>query len=433
MEFKVKRNNNCVRFENWENFLEERIEFPKKSKNILVFVTYNLVREAKILLHYLDTQESEFDILVIDNHSEIKCWDDLRSNNQNFNLIRTSDNLGGSGGYAIALEWCIQREYEYILVTEDDAFPGQPDLVDEMFRNASQNSYVTVRYKNEECNSFSFHFTIYPLRLIKQMGVPDPTFFMIQDDLEFLKRQKIGNKKLGISENNLNKFWYTHPTYKAKKNIWTEYFDARNGLFVDEAYSNFIRQLFNLSIKIPYCWSRVLYDFNFSSLRSIHYAIIDYFFNQRSYDLNRKRRIQIQSFKLSLLQMTNPPKLRRFDEILSLNHSLNFSSYLKKKKDHKTDFRQLIKLLLARTKLVLAGNYLTLSHPLFMLSDEIIFIESIVEKNNEEKFVTVEWVNNKYLRKMRLLLTLLFSSINIIIIIPIIAFRRVLSSLNLIR
>lgn len=433
MEFKVKRNNNCVRFENWENFLEERIEFPQKSKNILVFVTYNLVREAKILLNYLDTQESEFDILVIDNHSEIKCWDDLKFNNKHFNLIRTSDNLGGSGGYAIALEWCIQREYEYILVTEDDAFPGQPNLVDEMFRNASPNSYVTVRYKNEECNSFSFHFTIYPLRLIQKIGVPDPTFFMIQDDLEFLKRQKIGNKKLEIFENNLSQLWYTHPTYKAKKNIWTEYFDARNGLFVDEEYSGFIRQLVNLSIKIPYCWSRVLYDFNFSSLRSIHYAIFDYFFNKKSYNLNRKRRIQIQNFELSLLQMTNPPNLRSYDEVLATNHSLNFSSYLKKKKGHKIDFGQLIKLLFARTKLVLAGNYLTLSHPLFMQSDEIIFIESIVENNNEEKFVTVEWVNNKYLRKLRLLLTLVFSSFNIILIIPIIAFRRILSSLYLIQ
>lgn len=433
MEFKVRRNNNCVRFENWEDFLEERIEFPKKSNNILLFVTYNLVSEAKILLNYLDTQESEFDILVIDNHSENKFWDDLKSNNQRFNLIRTSDNIGGSGGYAIALEWCIQREYEYILVTEDDAFPGQPNLVDEMFRNASQNSYITVKYKNEECNSFSFHFTIYPLRLIKQIGVPDPTFFMIQDDLEFLKRQKIGNKQLGISENNLNKFWYTHPTYKAKKNIWTEYFDARNGLFVDEEYSGFIRQLFNLSIKIPYCWSRVLYDFNFSSLRSIHYAIFDYFFNKKSYNLNRKRRIQIQNFELSLLQMTNPSNLRSYDEVLATNHSLNFSSYLKKKKGHKIDFGQLIKLLFARTRLVLAGNYLTLSHPLFMLSDEIIFIESIVENDNEEKFVTVEWVNNKYLRKLRLLLTLVLSSFNIILIIPIIAFRRVLSSLYLIQ
>jgi hypothetical protein len=429
VEFKVTRNNNCVRFENWEDFLEERIEFPKKSKNVLVFVTYNLVNEAKILLSYLDTQKSEFDILVIDNHSEIKSWDDLKFNNSRFNLIRTSDNIGGSGGYAIALEWCIQREYEYILVTEDDAFPGQPNLVDEMFHNASQNSYVTVRYMNEDCNSFSFHFTIYPLRLIENIGVPDPSFFMIKDDFEFLKRQIIGNKKLEIFEDNLDKFWYTHPTYKAKKNIWTEYFDSRNGLFVDEAYSNFIRQLFNLFIKIPYCWSRVLYDFNFSSLRSIHYAIIDYFLNRRTYNLNKKRRIQIQSYRLSLLQLTNQPKFLRIEEVLAENHSLNFSSYLKKSRNQKIGFGQLIKLLFARTQLVLAGNYLTLSHPLFMLSDKIIFVESIVENNNEDMFVTVEWINTKYLRKLRLLLTLILSALNIILIIPFIALRRLLNSL----
>ena len=36
MEFKVIKKNKCVRFENWQDFLEERVEFPKKSKNILV-------------------------------------------------------------------------------------------------------------------------------------------------------------------------------------------------------------------------------------------------------------------------------------------------------------------------------------------------------------------------------------------------------------
>jgi hypothetical protein len=425
MEFKVKRTNNCVRFENWQDFLEEKIEITKKSKNVIVFVTYNLATEAKTLLSYLDTQKSEFDILVVDNHSEKISWDALKSIDQRFNLIRTSDNLGGSGGYAIALEWCIQRHYEYILVTEDDTSPVQPYLVDEMFRNASQKTYVTVRYENEGCSSFSFHFTIYPLGLLKEVGVPDPTFFMIQDDLEFLRRQKIGNKKLDISENNLSELSYTHPTYKAKKNIWTEYFDSRNGLFVDEEYSNFIRQFFNFSIKIPYCWSRVIYDFNFSSLKSIHYALFDYFFNQKSYQLNRIRRNQIHSFKLSLLQTLNPPQLLDLDQILALNYSLNYSSYVKRKCNQKTKLHNIIKSLFASPKIVLAGNYLSLSHPFFMLSDEVMFIESIVSNNFEEKFVTIRWVNNKGLRKLRFLIALLLSGINILLVFPLIAVKRI--------
>jgi hypothetical protein len=429
MEFKVIKKNKCVRFENWQDFLEDRVEFPKKSKNILVFVTYNLIKEAKKLLDFLDTQHCDFDILVVDNHSDINCWDDLKSINRGFNLVRTSDNIGGSGGYAVALEWCIQREYEYILVTEDDAFPGQPNLVDVMFSNASQDSYVTITYRNEGCKSFSFHFTIYPISLITEIGVPDPTFFMIQDDLEFLKRQKIGNKRLNITENNLKNLSYTHPTYKAKKNIWTEYFDARNGLFVDEEYSNTIRQIFNFSIKIPYCWSRVFYDFNFSSLKTIHYALSDYFFNQKSYNLNRNRRLQIQSYKLDLLQLSEIPNLRTLDEILNLNCELNFSSYLKKKSNYKTEMNDLVKSFIKSPKVVIAGNYLTLSHPLFMLSDEIIFVESIVESNNEEKFVTVNWVNTKCLRKLRLLFTLLISIVNILLIIPIIVIKRFASNI----
>lgn len=426
MEFNVKRTKNSVRFQNWDNFLEERLEFPKKSNKVLVFVTFNLVSEAKKLLSYLENQKTEFDILVVDNHSEIKFWDELKSVNQNINLIRTSDNIGGSGGYAIALEWCLHREYEYILVTEDDAFPQQPYLVDEMFYNASQETYVTIRYKNEDCTSFSFHFTIYPIELIKKIGVPDPTFFMIQDDLEFLKRQKIGNKQLNIIENNLINFEYTHPTYKAKKNIWTEYFDSRNGLYVDQVHSSLIRQLINFSIKIPYCWSRVFYDFNFSSLKSIHYALFDFVFNNKSFVLNKKRRQQIQGYELSLINQLNPSELLSLNEILEQNHTLNYSSYIKKKINKKTSYKDIIMSFIIAPKSVLAGNYLTLSHPIFMLSDEVIFVESIIESNIEEdKYVTVKWTNNKRLRKLRLLITVLISFINILILVPIIALKRI--------
>jgi hypothetical protein len=384
------------------------------------------VSEAKKLLSYLETQKSHFDILVIDNHSEVEFWEELKIANQNVNLIRTTDNIGGSGGYSIALEWCIQREYEYILVTEDDAFPLQPYLVDEMFFNASKESYVTIRYKNEDCASFSFHFTIYPLELIKKIGVPDPTYFMIQDDLEFLKRQKIGNKQLNIVENNLINFEYTHPTYKAKKNIWIEYFDSRNGLYVDQVHSSLIRQLFNFSIKIPYCWSRVFYDFNFSSLKSIHYALMDFVFKNKTFVLNKKRRQQIQGYELSLINLLNPSELLSLNEILEQNHTLNYSSYIKKKSNQKTSFKDIIISFIITPKSVLAGNYLTLSHPIFMLSDEVIFVESIIESNNEEvKYVTVKWLNNKRLRKLRFLITVLISFINILILVPIIAFKRI--------
>jgi hypothetical protein len=249
---------------------------------------------------------------------------------------------------------------------------------------------------------------------------------MIQDDLEFLKRQKIGNKQLNIVENNLINFEYTHPTYKAKKNIWIEYFDSRNGLYVDQVHSSLIRQLFNFSIKIPYCWSRVFYDFNFSSLKSIHYALMDFVFKNKTFVLNKKRRQQIQGYELSLINLLNPSELLSLNEILEQNHTLNYSSYIKKKSNQKTSFKDIIISFIITPKSVLAGNYLTLSHPIFMLSDEVIFVESIIESNNEEvKYVTVKWLNNKRLRKLRFLITVLISFINILILVPIIAFKRI--------
>jgi hypothetical protein len=426
MKFNLSKDSNSVRFNNWEDFILERIEIPKTSNKIIVFVTFNLINEAKLILDYLKTQSSSFDILVVDNHSNNNSWNELVSYCQNINLIRTYDNLGSGGGNAIALEWALQRDYDYVLVTEDDASPVQKMLVDEMFNKSDENYITKIKYINENCSSFSFHFTVYPSKLLNFIGVPDPSFFMIQDDLEYLKRQLAGQIKLGISDNYLNYLEYTHPTYKPKKSIWSEYFDSRNGLYVDQVHSSLIRQLINFSIKIPYCWSRVFYDFNFSSLKSIHYALFDFVFNNKSFVLNKKRRQQIQGYELSLINQLNPSELLSLNEILEQNHTLNYSSYIKKKINKKTSYNDIIMSFIKTPKSVLAGNYLTLSHPIFMLSDEVIFVESIIELNNEEdKYVTVKWTNNKRFRKLRLLITVLISFINILILVPIIALKRI--------
>ena len=219
MKFEIENSTDSVRLKNWKDFIEFSHINKKTSNKILVFLTFNLVDEALNLLDYISKQKDDFDVLVIDNNSTGVNWDRLKdycSQDRSVNLIRTSYNLGGGGGYAIGLEWVLERGYELVLITEDDARPAQDFLVDEMFKMANANFVTRIRYINENCASFSFHFTIYPIDLIKTIGVPDPTFFMIHDDLEYLKRQLNGMKKLGMRFDDIDTLGYYHPSYKAK-------------------------------------------------------------------------------------------------------------------------------------------------------------------------------------------------------------------------
>jgi hypothetical protein len=428
MEFKLIKTKDSIRFPNWEEFVMEKIELPKNSNCVVVFVTYNLVDATKSLLNYLKLQSSSFDVLVVDNHSDVDSWEKLRNVNNNINLIRTIDNLGSGGGNAIALEWALNREYDFILVTEDDALPVQVALVDEMFENSNENSITKIKYLNENCASFSFHFTVYPYKLLNLIGVPDPSFFMIQDDLEFLKRQIEGQKKLNISDNFLSNLEYTHPTYKAKKSIWAEYFDIRNGLFIDEKYSSLLDQILNFSIKLPYCWSRLFNDGNIASLRLFHFSWYDYIISNKSYALNKYRLNQIQTYTLFPALFENLRINRTLEEVIAENFTFNFSSFLKNKLKVKVNPFAIINYIFSSNKNVVAGNYLSLSHPLFMLSKKITFVESVVKQNEDEYLSTFVWENNKSLKLLRFLAIIVFSAMNLIILLPLIVLKSTISN-----
>ena len=94
-----------LRWENRFSFVESVEEFNhvKQNKIALFFLTYNLSDSVLRLLEILnkDSSRNDFDIIVVDNHSNDEHYQSIKKYIQDNNLVnmillRSIRNLGGS-------------------------------------------------------------------------------------------------------------------------------------------------------------------------------------------------------------------------------------------------------------------------------------------------------------------------------------------------
>jgi GT2 family glycosyltransferase len=429
MEFEVTANKHCLRLLNWDKFIEEKVVSNKNNDTVLLFVTFNQSKEACILLdHLVSNAKKNYDILVLDNASERIHWDALceKAVGQNgINLIRTLDNLGGGGGYAVALEWAMSKGYDFILVTEDDAMAQQPDLVDRMVLSRDQSKIITVMYENAGMPSFTLHFTLYPYSIIQEAGVPDPRFFMIHDDLEYSKRHMLACDRIGVKYECIHELTYRHPTLKPKGKIWTEYFDIRNGLSLHITHGGLISYNISILSKLPYAYSRWLFDNDISSLNALLNGFSDFLFNRFGYEHNK---IKLDKFRKI---QPNVPLLSSnwhdVENIREMDYDVIFSGTLRRFIGVNHGYLAIVNKLIFNKITIISSSYLSFWHPLLMLANKVIFIEEISLDNKKGKIKI--WNNNYRFRTLKFLFVVIMSIITSTIMFPFLNIKYISSKL----
>jgi GT2 family glycosyltransferase len=248
-------------------------------KTIAAVVTYNRKALLSRCLLALSAQTVPPDlILVVDNASTDGTLEMLQAEGwlekKTFHLLALTENTGGAGGFAAAMEYALaKRESAWIWLMDDDALP-LPDALAEVLRIARnpENLYGSLAIAGEECAwglrllddktlilrpddmpseaSVGFLPLIGLLAhtdLLERIGVLEAGFFISCDDLEFCQRARARGAKVICA----GKSRIEHPRAKVyvfnffgiPKNClqfepWRRYYDVRNNLLTAKKHRN---------------------------------------------------------------------------------------------------------------------------------------------------------------------------------------------------
>ena len=204
-----------------------------------VIVTYNRLEKLKLALQSFSIQSTlPSYIIVVDNASSdgtlefLEMW---KNKNEGFekNVLSLNKNIGGSGGFFEGIKEALQKEADWIWISDDDAYP-EKNCIENAVNCISQlddpNKYSAVcgtvlydgkicykhrrrtfhkffnyysipveenEYQNNFfCNTFSFVGAILNRSKINLVGLPQKDYFIWNDDTEYsLRMSKVGKIK----------------------------------------------------------------------------------------------------------------------------------------------------------------------------------------------------------------------------------------------
>lgn len=278
-------------------------EIKKKSDTCILLLTFN---QKEILVNNLGYYLNQnCDVLIVDNNSNDGTFEFLSDNFQeNFNVISLNRNLGGAGGFATGLEYIIQREYKFVIITEEDAIPLDEDLIQGLLENKAENRIVRTIYSEINNKSLAFHFSLYDVDLIKLCGVVNLNYFFRNDDWEFYSRiitiSKFYNKK--ISEIVINKR-YSHPIRKVGFNFANTYFDIRNSLRsyslfpVKNSFSDINKVIISSLLNSTH---RFLSSGDLSFIKIVYFSIFDFLRNEYTEKANNNLLLNSYKYKVKV-------------------------------------------------------------------------------------------------------------------------------------
>ena len=196
--------------------------FAEDTSIAAVVVTYNRPVELRKVILALEKQSRPLDkIIVLDNACEVPAVATL-SSFEKIEVIRSSVNNGGAGGFALGLEAALQYSPDWIWLMDDDAVPRNEALAEllnaipkvpgragvlcsSVYEDGElalihRRSYSPVlvhevsvarSYYGQdltEIDTGSFVGFMVRSEAVRQIGLPDRDFFLAYDDTEYSLR-----------------------------------------------------------------------------------------------------------------------------------------------------------------------------------------------------------------------------------------------------
>jgi rhamnopyranosyl-N-acetylglucosaminyl-diphospho-decaprenol beta-1,3/1,4-galactofuranosyltransferase len=244
-------------------------------KVVVVIVTYNRKELLVNCLEEITNQSYDYEsIILVDNASTDGTIEFLESKkileNPKLVLLKQTENTGGAGGFSAGMKYAFESGADYVWMMDDDAVPHRTAL-EQLMKYATPNHIYgslavngedtawtttllpqseTVDSKNlipeiSEVQSLPFLGYLTSKEIFDKLGLPDTSYFIAADDVEYcLRAQKSGFKTYICGQS-----YIEHPKSDrypfnlfGKKLIclklvpWKRYYDTRNRLLIARKY-----------------------------------------------------------------------------------------------------------------------------------------------------------------------------------------------------
>jgi GT2 family glycosyltransferase len=250
-------------------------------KIAVVLVTYNRLNMLKKALELYKNQSRKPDLMVIVNNNSTDGTKDYITEwinkNSDINVIIKDlpSNIGGSGGYYEGLQETLKHEFDWVWISDDDAFPEETafaeffDFINRMpstdlsqiaaisgmvinngeidLTHRRRVTHKLMRFKDIdirqeeyqkeffELDIFSYVGTLINCKKLQKAGLPERDYFILFDDTEHSLRLRKHGKI------------YCVPAIKIEHNrsdtsrviTWKRYYGLRNKLLMVKKHFNF--------------------------------------------------------------------------------------------------------------------------------------------------------------------------------------------------
>lgn len=200
-------------------------------------VTFDRPGELAVLLDAINKQSMPVDTICLVDSGTTPSRE-LASSHPKVDYVRSEANLGGAGGFALAILKAVASGAEWVWIMDDDAEPGDPACLETLVREAEArglDAVVPLVVAPGHPDKLSFFFRIdgkvthdraevekagflpdvghfFNGALIRsnvffKVGVPDIRLFIRGDEVDFMIRLR----KAGIRFGTVATAWITHP------------------------------------------------------------------------------------------------------------------------------------------------------------------------------------------------------------------------------
>lgn len=241
----------------------------------VVIVTYNRKELLVECLEAISEQGYDYNkVILVDNASTDGTIEYLESkkllDHPKLVLLKQQKNTGGAGGFAAGMKYAFEHGTDYVWMMDDDAVPHQ-NALEQLMKHATPNHIYgslavngddtawtttilpeskiidskTLVPELSEVQSLPFLGYLTSKEIYQKIGLPDTSYFIAADDVEYCLRAKRAEFKTYIC----GESYIEHPksdrypfNLLGKKIIclklvpWKRYYDTRNRLLIARKY-----------------------------------------------------------------------------------------------------------------------------------------------------------------------------------------------------